>query len=191
MPRMFHKALEWTVPVLWILWLVYWLIEARNTAPTQKSESLLTGLLYRGATIVGIFLIFGSQKSMNPHLWPVSAPVLCGAVILMICGFAFSIWARRHLGRYWSARVTLKEGHKLIESGPYGLVRHPIYSGLLLSMAATVMTIGTASSVCGYFVLVAALIFKLRAEERLLAANLGSVYEDYQKRIKALIPGVI
>jgi protein-S-isoprenylcysteine O-methyltransferase Ste14 len=188
---MFHKALEWTIPVLWMMWLAYWLIEARNTAPTQKSESLLTGILYRGATIVGIFLIFGLLRRKTLPLWPVTVPVLCWALILMISGFAFSIWARRHLGRYWSARVTLKEGHKVIESGPYGLVRHPIYSGLLLSMAATVMTIGTAPSVCGYFVLVAALVFKLRAEERLLAANLGLAYQDYQKRIKALIPGVI
>jgi protein-S-isoprenylcysteine O-methyltransferase Ste14 len=188
---MFHKALEWTVPILWILWIVYWLIEARNTAPTQKSESLLTGILYRGATIVGILLIFGLPRSKTPPLWPVTVPVLCLALILMIGGFALSIWARRHLGRYWSARVTLKEGHKVIESGPYGLVRHPIYSGLLLSMAATVMTIGTLPSGCGYILLVAALTFKLRAEEQLLVANLGAAYEDYQKRVKALIPGVI
>jgi protein-S-isoprenylcysteine O-methyltransferase Ste14 len=187
---MFHKALEWTIPILWLLWLVYWLIEARNTAPTQKSESLLTGVLYRGATIIGILLIFGLERPWA-RLWPVSVPLLCIAVMLMICGFSFAIWARRHLGRYWSARVTLKEGHQLIESGPYDLVRHPIYSGLLLSMAATVMTIGTLQSVCGYTLLVGALIFKLAAEERLLTTNLGRAYHDYRKRVKALIPGVI
>jgi protein-S-isoprenylcysteine O-methyltransferase Ste14 len=187
---MFHKALEWAIPILWLLWLVYWLIEARNTAPTQKSESLLTGVLYRGATIIAILLIFGLKRPWA-RLWPVSVSLLCIAVMLMICGFSFAIWARRHLGRYWSARVTLKEGHQLIESGPYDLVRHPIYSGLLLSMAATVMTIGTLQSVCGYALLVGALIFKLAAEERLLAANLGQAYQDYRKRVKALIPGVI
>jgi protein-S-isoprenylcysteine O-methyltransferase Ste14 len=187
---MFHKALEWTIPILWLLWLAYWLIEARNTAPTQKSESLLTAVLYRGPTIIGILLIFGLKRPWA-RLWPVSVPLLCIAVILMLCGFSFAIWARRHIGRYWSARVTLKEGHHLIESGPYGLVRHPIYSGLLLSMAATVMTIGTLQSLCGYALLVGALIFKLAAEERLLAANLGQAYQDYQKRVRALIPGVI
>ena len=188
--RMFHKALEWTIPILWFLWLAYWLIEARNTAPTQKSESLLTGVLYRGATIIAILLIFGLKRPWA-QIWPVSVPLLCIAVILMLCGFSFAIWARRHIGRYWSARVTLKEGHQLVESGPYSLVRHPIYSGLLLSMAATVMTIGTLQSVCGYALLVGALIFKLAAEERLLAANLGQAYQDYQKRVRALIPGVI
>jgi protein-S-isoprenylcysteine O-methyltransferase Ste14 len=113
------------------------------------------------------------------------------AVILMLCGFSFAMWARRHIGRFWSARVTLKEGHQLIESGPYSLVRHPIYTGLLLSMAATVMTIGSVQSLCGYALLVGALIFKLSAEERLLAANFGQEYKQYQKRVKALIPGVI
>jgi protein-S-isoprenylcysteine O-methyltransferase Ste14 len=187
---MVHKALEWTIPILWLLWLAYWLIEARNTAPTRKSESLLTAVVYRGATVIGILLIFGLKRP-RAQLWPITVPLLCVAVILMLSGFSFAIWARRHLGRYWSARVTLKEGHQLIESGPYSLVRHPIYSGLLLSMAATVTTIGTVQSVCGYAVLVGALIFKLAAEERLLAANLGEAYKGYQKRVKALIPGVI
>ena len=187
---MFQRTLEWTVSVLWLLWLAYWLIEARNTAPTQKSESFLTGALYRGATIIGILLIFGFRR-LAKQLWPVTVPVLCVAVLLMICGFAFAIWARRHLGRYWSATVTLKEGHRVIESGPYGLVSHPIYSGLLLSMAGTVMAIGTTLSVCGYAVLLAALVFKMSAEERLLSAHLGTAYQDYQKRVKALIPGVI
>jgi protein-S-isoprenylcysteine O-methyltransferase Ste14 len=187
---MLHRALAWTVSVLWLLWLAYWLIEARNTAPTQKSESFLTGALYRGATVIGIVLIFGFRLSAN-RLWPVTVPILCIAVLLMICGFAFAIWARRHLGRYWSATVTLKQGHRVVESGPYGLVRHPIYSGLLLSMAATVMTIGTTLGVCGYAVLLAALVFKMSVEERLLSAHLGPAYQDYQKRVKALIPGVI
>ena len=187
---MVRKALEWTIPILWLLWLGYWWFEARNTARTQKSESLLTAVVYRGASVVGIVLIFG-PKQQRTELWPANVLLLGIAVILMLCGFTFAIWARRHLGRYWSARVTLKEGHQLVESGPYSLVRHPIYSGLLLSMAATVMTIGTFQSVCGYALLVGALTFKLAAEERLLAANLGQAYQDYQKRVRALIPGVI
>jgi protein-S-isoprenylcysteine O-methyltransferase Ste14 len=187
---MVHKALEWTIPILWLIWLAYWLIEARQTARTQKSESLLTAVVYRGATIVGIILIFGLRRPPT-RLWSATIPLLCLAVILALCGFSFAIWARRHIGRYWSARVTLKEGHQLIESGPYRLVRHPIYSGLLLSMAATVTAIGTVQSICGYALLVGALVFKLGAEERLLAANFGEAYKDYQKRVKALIPGVI
>jgi protein-S-isoprenylcysteine O-methyltransferase Ste14 len=190
MYRMFYRSLEWTVPILWLLWLGYWLIAAKNTAPTQKSESFLTGALYRAATVIGVLLIF-SLRRPRAQLWPVTVPLLCLAVILMICGFSFAIWARRHLGRYWSATVALKRGHQLIDSGPYSLVRHPIYSGLLLSMAGTVMTIGTIQSVCGYVVLLSALIFKLVAEERLLAAHFGPVYKDYQQQVKALIPGMI
>ena len=187
---MIRKALEWTIPILWVLWLGYWWFEARNTARTQKFESFLTAVVYRGATVIGIVLIFG-LKRQRTELWPANVPLLGVAVILMLCGFAFAIWARRHIGRFWSARITLKEGHRLIESGPYSLVRHPIYSGLLLSMAATVMTIGTVQSVCGYALLVGALVFKLAAEERLLAATFGEAYREYRKRVKALIPGVI
>ena len=187
---MVHKALEWTIPILWLIWLAYWLIEARNTAVTQRSESPLTAVVYRGATVVGLVLIFGLKRPPT-QLWPVTVPLRCVAVILALGGFSFAIWARRHIGRYWSARVTLKEGHQLIESGPYRLARHPIYSGLLLSMAATVTTIGTIQSVVGYVLLVGALVFKLAAEERLLTANFGEAYKEYQNRVKALIPGVI
>jgi protein-S-isoprenylcysteine O-methyltransferase Ste14 len=187
---MFHRVLEWTISILWLVWLAYWLIAARNSAPSQKSESLLTGALYRGGTVIGILLIFGFRR-IKSQLWPVTVPVLCVGVIVVVCGLWFAIWARRHLGRYWSARVTLKQGHQVIESGPYHLVRHPIYSGLLLSMAGTVMTIGNVQSVCGFAVLLVATVFKMSAEERLLSANLGHAYQDYQKRVKALIPGVI
>jgi protein-S-isoprenylcysteine O-methyltransferase Ste14 len=187
---MLHGILEGTISFLWCAWLVYWLIAARNSAPTQKSEPFLTGLVYRGATVVGIILIFGLRR-LKSQLWPITIPLLCLGVIAVICGFWFAIWARRHLGRYWSAMVTLKQGHQIIQSGPYRLVRHPIYTGVLLAMAGTVITIGTLPSVCGFVVLVGAFIFKLSAEERLLTANLGSEYTEYQKRVKALIPGLI
>jgi protein-S-isoprenylcysteine O-methyltransferase Ste14 len=186
---MLRATLHWTVPVLRLGWLCYWLIEAGNTAPTAKSESLLTGILYRGATILGVLLI-ASVKLSKDHFWPVNVPLLCMGVLLMICGFSFAIWARRHLGRYWSSRVTLKQGHQVVDSGPYSIVRHPIYSGLLLSLAGTVLTIGTVQSLCGYVVIVLALALKMAAEERLLITHLGQAYQDYRKRVKALIPGV-
>lgn len=70
---MVRTVLEWTIPMLWLLWLGYWWFEARNTARTQKSESLLTAVLYRGATVIGIVLIFG-LKRQRIELWPVSFP---------------------------------------------------------------------------------------------------------------------
>jgi len=65
---------------------------------------------------------------------------VCG---LVGAGVAVAWWARLHLGRMWSARITLKADHKVVDSGPYALVRHPIYSGLLLSLMATAAAKGT------------------------------------------------
>lgn len=69
-------------------------------------------------------------------------------LLMVICGLAFAVWARIHLGRNWSGTVTVKEDHELIRSGPYGIVRHPIYTGLLLAIAGTAIVFGEWRAVC-------------------------------------------
>ena len=104
-------------------------------------------------------------------------------------GLAFTWWARLHLGTLWSGNVTRKEGHRVIDTGPYGLVRHPIYTGLLLAIFATLLLrpgwygLGSAA----FFTI--GFVTKLRLEERFLKAELGpDDYEAYQARVPMLVP---
>jgi protein-S-isoprenylcysteine O-methyltransferase Ste14 len=110
---------------------------------------------------------------------------------IVFAGAAFSVWARIALGRNWSAEVTFKEDHELIESGPYALARHPIYTGLIL------MALGTAihyARPIGFAVLVAlcgGLWWKARQEEQIMSRHFPDAYADYKTRVRSIIPFVL
>lgn len=109
------------------------------------------------------------------------------AVALLEIVFAW--WARIHLGRLWSGTITLKQDHRIIDTGPYGLVRHPIYTGLLLSILATAAAQATVTGLLGAAGIFLGLWMKARAEERLLTAELGAeAYGGYRRRVPMLVP---
>jgi len=108
---------------------------------------------------------------------------------LVLVGLAFAWWARIHLGRLWSSSVTRKAGHRVVDSGPYAVVRHPIYTGLLLSIAATAAEQGSVRAILGLLAFIVGFSIKARLEERFLSAELGpGDYEGYRRRVPMLIP---
>jgi len=111
-------------------------------------------------------------------------------VALNFAGLLFTVWARVHLGRNWSGAVTLKQDHELITSGPYRIVRHPIYTGLLLAFAGLAVARGEWRSILGLVIMALSFWLKLRIEERLMVEQFGSAYETYRRRVNALIPFV-
>ncbi|TIX38846.1 MAG: isoprenylcysteine carboxylmethyltransferase family protein, partial [Mesorhizobium sp.] len=88
----------------------------------------------------------------------------------------------------WSGTVTAKAEHRVIDTGPYRLVRHPIYTGLLLAILATMAAKGTVWGVAGAILLTAGIVMKARLEERFLRGELGSAYDDYARRVPMLVP---
>jgi protein-S-isoprenylcysteine O-methyltransferase Ste14 len=110
-------------------------------------------------------------------------------VATTISGFAVAWWARITLGRLWSGSVTRKVDHEIISAGPYRMVRHPIYSGLLLSVAATAALRGTVAAVLGAAAIGIGLFVKARVEERFLRSELGRErYDGYARRVPMLVP---
>jgi len=109
---------------------------------------------------------------------------------MQIAGLAFCIWARLHIGRNWSGMITLKEDHTLVRSGPYAVVRHPIYSGLLLAFLGKVLDHGDVAALLGFLLLVVTWKQKSLTEERLMVQQFGAEYERYRGDVKGLIPGV-
>src|SRR5262245_56015237 len=100
----------------------------------------------------GAYLLFGYAGGPWMGLRVLSAPrsLQWTFVALMPLGFAYAWWARVHIGRLWSGRVTIKKGHTIVRSGPYALTRHPIYTGLLVAVAATAMLVGQVQSLIGF-----------------------------------------
>jgi protein-S-isoprenylcysteine O-methyltransferase Ste14 len=121
----------------------------------------------------------------------VSFALAIGALAVECVGVAIAIWAREHLGRLWSGRVTLKEGHRIIRSGPYRFVRHPIYTGLLVGISGVVMVRGTLSAAVALLLFVIGVTRKILAEERLMTEQFGDEYRQYKKDVKALIPFLV
>jgi protein-S-isoprenylcysteine O-methyltransferase Ste14 len=177
--------------LLWAALALYWIVSAASAkTTTYRSKG---GWLYSG---LGVVLVLGAIYSVFPHLLrgrfvPPGASVLALGTALTALGIAIAIWARIFLGRNWSATPTIKEQHELIQTGPYRLVRHPIYTGLLLAILGTCLAKGQARDLVFLIAITIVLAFKLRAEEALMLRQFPEAYPEYRRRTKALIPFVL
>ena len=178
----------------WILFAVIWLVAAFWTKRSVYQQSRVQRLGYVIPILIGGYLVFKGHRLSDPldlRVIPHVDALAWTGVVLCIAGLAFCIWARFTLGRNWSGVVTLKGGHELIVHGPYALVRHPIYTGLLTMFVATVIVVGhVAGIVAAPFVFVSIWI-KLRHEEKLMLKQFPKEYAAYEQRVKRLIPFVL
>jgi protein-S-isoprenylcysteine O-methyltransferase Ste14 len=186
------NLLSWhTVTTLWMAWLIYWAISAQNVRRAQSLEPIHWRLATVAILVVAAILIFSPYLAygfLGGRFVPANKVIAGIGLAMIVTGMAFSIWARRHLGQFWSARVTLKVDHELIQSGPYARVRHPIYSGLLLAMLGTALFIGEWRALLGVAIFFVAHWQKAHREEALLSRQFGTAYEQYCGRTGSLIP---
>jgi protein-S-isoprenylcysteine O-methyltransferase Ste14 len=105
-----------------------------------------------------------------------------------IMGVVFAIWSRKSLRNNWSGEVAITEGQRLIHSGPYAIVRHPIYTGMLLALLGTTLVASTVGSVLGFVLAIISLWQKARMEEQFLMVEFRELYTNYQREVKFLIP---
>lgn len=177
----------------WALFSLVWVVTAVSAKKAIRRESWIPGMTHRVPLIIACILIF-AQNGLAPGLArPVLPPAMAtqlGGVAVALLGIGFAIWARVHLGTMWSSTVTLKSEHKLIQSGPYALVRHPIYTGVLVALVGTAVTIGTLQAFLSLPMFAFSLILKLSQEEQLMAATFGTEHAAYRRRVKRLIPFV-
>ena len=107
----------------------------------------------------------------------------------VLAGLLFTWWARIHLGRLWSSSVTRKADHHVVDTGPYRIVRHPIYTGIILASLATAAMRGTALAWLGACVMTTGWVIKARLEEEFLREQLGAeTYAKYARRVPMLVP---
>src|SRR5262249_709445 len=138
-------------------------------------------------TFLFILPAHGYQGWMR--LWQVSLPEAWICVALIAIGIAFAWWARIHLGRLWSAQITRKADHRIVDTGPYAVTRHPIYTAILLGILATMLAKGTLAGIGGSVLIAASFYVKARMEERFLREELGAeAYDGYSRRVPMLIP---
>jgi protein-S-isoprenylcysteine O-methyltransferase Ste14 len=177
--------------VIWLTWLLSWLIGAFLSGRTEKRVATWDSRLYRIPIVIGAILLAPWTASVlgEKPLWQVGTAGTYLFAGLTAAGCLFTWWARLHLGRFWSGAITRKEGHHVIDTGPYSLVRHPIYTGLIGAMIATGLAIGTATALLGTVLIAFGFWQKARMEEGFLTNQLGAeAYGPYRQRVPMLVP---
>jgi protein-S-isoprenylcysteine O-methyltransferase Ste14 len=180
---------------LWLAWLASWVIAMLWSSRTEKRDAIGAELFFRVLFYSSVILLFAFPSSDSRYaqtqFWRLGAAMNWIFVGLTAAGLLFTWWARIHLGQLWSDRVVKKAGHYVVATGPYRLVRHPIYSGLILAAFATAIAKGTSFAMLGAVILTLAFYLKARREERFLRAELGhSAYDAYARRTPMLVPFV-
>lgn len=178
-------------PVLWIAYIVYWRIAARSVKTNQRLESTPSQAIRTVAILVAVVLMVLPDIPipwLYRHFLPVGLACFWIGAAITVAGLLFSIWARVHIGQNWSSAVTIKQDHELITSGPYALVRHPIYTGLLLAFLGTAIALTQYRGLLALALVFFSLWFKLRLEEKWMRAQFGDTYIAYSRRTAALVP---
>jgi protein-S-isoprenylcysteine O-methyltransferase Ste14 len=178
-------ALKISIPIAWVLFWIYWLVAAAGAKEGSRTRrSRPPGLLI--AVVVFVLLRVFKGDTLAVH----SPIVQALGAILFVCGLGLALWARVYLGRNWGMPMTQKDEPELVTSGPYRLVRHPIYSGILLavlgtSLATEIYWLIAAGVIGAYFV------HSARVEEKLMTASFPTTYPSYRAKTKMLIPFVL
>ncbi len=186
---------ERTTIALWIVWLVSWVIGAFWSSRTEKRRGLAGELVFRGLIFIGAVLLFTPFPNLHyprGQFWVLDDSLRWLMTALTASGLLFAWWARIHLGYLWSDwAMARKAGHHVVDSGPYRLVRHPIYSGLIFAAFATAIEKGTAAALLGAAILALALYLRARREERFMREEVGEpAYDAYARKTAMLVPSI-
>jgi protein-S-isoprenylcysteine O-methyltransferase Ste14 len=177
--------------LIWLVWLASWVAASFWSGQTKKHVMTLQSARYRSLILLGAILLMPWTPRVlgEKPLWEFDNLGIYLLAAVTIAGISFTWWARIHLGRFWSNAITHKEGHRVIDTGPYGLVRHPIYTGLITGILATGIAVGMATSIIGAILIAAGMWQKARMEEVFLMKELGEdAYGSYRRRVPMLIP---
>jgi protein-S-isoprenylcysteine O-methyltransferase Ste14 len=178
------RAVELVFAVGWAAFWLYWLVAAfsmkRGRVPWSRELRIRAVI-----AVVAILLIrLGAFRGhgVNTDLWRAGL-----GLILFALGLGFAIWARMHIGRNWGTPMIQKDEPELVTSGPYHLVRHPIYSGILVA------SVGTAVSLSWWWLIAVALagiyfLYGASVEERYLTEQFPEDYPVYKRSTKMLVP---
>lgn len=184
-----NSPAQW-IAAAWVFWALSWIAASawskRATARASTAQQAPDLLV----TAAGFLFLFGVVRGLRfLPLWRLSEAALWLCFVAVVVGIAFAWWARLHLGSLWSGSVQAKEGHRVVDTGPYAIVRHPIYTGMQVVASATAIARGSGDALLGAALVILGFWMKARLEERFLAQALGeAAYAGYRARVPMLVP---
>jgi len=173
----------------WIIFTLYWEIAKKKATAATSSESAASRGVHVLMTNLGLLLVAAPLVGLGRYM-PILPSVMWIGLAVEAIGLFIAIWARIHLGRNWSGEITIKVDHQLIRSGPYKLLRHPIYTGILAMYLGTAVVTGEWLAVIGVVLVVFAYWRKIRLEEANMVVAFGADYDAYRRESWALVPGL-
>jgi len=182
-----EHALYW----LWGVWYASWLLSLFWAGRPSVRLNIQSHAQYQFATLLGLVLLFGPPFAhRSPYqLWSVSDETGWALFALTALTFAFCWWARLTMGKLWSGYVARNADHRIVDTGPFAIVRHPIYTGIIFAAFLMAIDLGTAPALAGAACFALAFWLKARIEERFLMKELGpEPYAAYRRRVPMLVP---
>jgi protein-S-isoprenylcysteine O-methyltransferase Ste14 len=178
------------IAAAWLIWLLSWILAAGWSARTASHHDLGAESPSRVLTLAAVVMILASYSPfVSGMMWTLPDEVSWAMLSLVLLGLGFTWAARLHLGPLWSSTSAPTEDHRIVDTGPYGIVRHPVYAGLLLAAMATAAERGRIEAIAGALTLIAAISLRAKLEERFLRRDLGDeAYASYRRRVPMLLP---
>ena len=178
---------------MWLAIFIIWAISGLIVKDTVGSKSDPRARLLLWGVLLGWFMLFSPrfrQGILGARFVPDGPAASYTGIALTAIGLGFALWARFTIGRNWGALITVQKGHKIVRSGPYAIVRHPIYSGFIVATLGTAIAHGDAAGLVATALVAACWAYKARLEESFLIEKFGADYEEYRRDVKGLIPGI-
>ena len=182
-----ENALYW----LWGVWYASWLLSLFWAGKPQERLNMRRHGAYQIVTVLGVALLFGPPIArLSPFpLW--TTPDAIGWILFGATAFCFLFcwWARIEMGSLWSGFISRNANHRVISSGPFAIVRHPIYTGVIAAAFLLAFDLGTIPALAGAIGFALAFWMKARLEEQFLREQLGPQdYDAYRGRVPMLVP---
>lgn len=177
-------VIRWT----WLVLIATWVVLAFRAKRTVERRGQTRAIIVVAVALAIAGSLGSSTDAWRRPLWFVTSTLSVLATSLVVLGAAFAIWARVVIGANWSGTVALKEEHELVVTGPYRVVRHPIYTGLVAMGLGTVIMYCAPADVAIFALAAAVVLARIPVEDRLMAETFPEQYPAYRRRVKAVIP---
>lgn len=182
-----------SLKIIWLIVIGYWVFSSFKVKNVEKTSSFFKNFIfYWFPLIAAIFLLgpgdwFGDSWLREKFVDHTNTVGLIG-LFLCIIGAVICCYSRYLLGKNWSLVVQQKENHELIKNGIYGIIRNPIYTGLLFLFAGNAIIVGDYRAIIAVLIILISFLFKIKKEEQLLSELFKNDYDEYRQKTKALIP---
>ena len=181
--------LDHVIRLSWMLLMMVWLaLASESNEPIEVKRDKRSDVAGWIVSLGWVVLLL--NRFNGPQLLPRLMSIRVIGSVLTITGLAFALWARFSLGSNWDSLISLRLNHKLVRTGPYAIVRHPIYSRFMIALAGSFLNFGHLRSLIAVAMVTIAWVYKAGLEETFMRDHFGIEHDQYCHDVKRLIPKI-